>query len=90
MRGRETEEEEGKRAGNCLLPLSAWGKRAHVCVWEGERERCTTEKRIEDGEKSAERREGAALVKRLSLSAVGRSVGSPSFPQWANLLKYAP
>ncbi len=85
MRGRETEEEEGKRAGNCLLPLSAWGKEP-MCVWEGERERCTTEKRIEEGEKSAGRRLGAALVKRLSISAVG----SPSFPQWANLLKYAP
>ncbi len=73
MRGRETEEEEGKRAGNCLLPLSAWGKRAHVCVGRGKRE-VHNRKRIEEGEKSAGRREGAALVKRLSLSAVGRSV----------------
>ncbi len=63
----------GKKGGKLPLASFSLGKRAHVCVGRGKRE-VHNRKRIEEEEKSAGRREGAALVKRLSISAVGRLV----------------
>ncbi len=64
----------GKKGGKLPLASFSLGERDHVCVGRGKRE-VHNRKRIEEGEKSAGRREGAALVKRLCISAVGRSVG---------------